>query len=100
AYTGDGTSGILAWGNDVQAGTFRTSHIPTTSGTATRNADVASGTIDASWTYNANAGTLAGEVMLIGQNASGQFGAPIDLVGANNNTDFIQLGAMTSSTRW
>lgn len=41
SYTGDGTSKVLFWGVDVQAGAFPTSYIPTTSAAVTRNADLA-----------------------------------------------------------
>ena len=54
----DGTSACI-WGAQIEAGSFPTSYIPTTSSTATRSADVASmtGTNFSSW-YNQSEGTL------------------------------------------
>ena len=43
-YTGDGTSGIYIWGAQLEAGSYATSYIPTTSASVTRNADVISKT--------------------------------------------------------
>lgn len=58
-YTGDGSSGLFAWGLQVEAGAFPTSYIPTTASTVTRSADNASmtGTNFSSW-YNQTEGTL------------------------------------------
>ena len=39
SYTGDGSSGIFFWGKQIEAGTYPTSYIPTTSATVTRPAD-------------------------------------------------------------
>jgi len=39
AYTGDGASGAYAWGAQLEAATFASSYIPTTSASATRAAD-------------------------------------------------------------
>jgi len=60
SYTGDGTSGILLWGAQLEAGAFATSYIPTTSATATREADTAvmTGTNFSSW-FNASEGTAS-----------------------------------------
>ena len=41
SYTGDGTSGLYAWGFQLEAGGVATSYIPTTAAALTRNADVA-----------------------------------------------------------
>ena len=59
SFTGDGTSNILAYGAQLEAGAFPTSYIPTTTTSVTRNADVVSmtGTNFSSW-YNASEGTF------------------------------------------
>lgn len=63
SYLGDGTSGIFAWGAQLEAGSFPTSYIPTTSTVASRGADVCSIT-GANFTsfYNQSEWTLYADV--------------------------------------
>jgi hypothetical protein len=59
SYVGDGTSGIFAWGAQLETGAFGTSYIPTVATSVTRNADIASmtGTNFTSW-FNASEGAF------------------------------------------
>ena len=58
-FLGDGTSGIIVWGWQMEAGSFPTSYIPTSGSTVTRAADFAkiTGTNFSSW-YNQSEGTF------------------------------------------
>ena len=59
SFTGNGTSGILAWGAQLEAGSFPTSYIPTTTGPVTRSADTCSITgTDFTSFYNQAEGTF------------------------------------------
>ena len=59
-YTGNGTSSLIIWGAQLEAGAFATSYIPTVASTVTRSADVASINTLSPW-YNAAAGALFAE---------------------------------------
>ena len=59
SYTGDGTSGIYIWGAQLEAGSFATSYIPTTAGSAIRSTDLCNISGSAfSGIYNQPEGTL------------------------------------------
>ena len=59
SYTGNGTSGIFIWGAQLEAGSFPTSYIPTTTSPLTRSADVCSITgEDFTSFYNQSEGTI------------------------------------------
>jgi len=75
SYTGDGTSGVIFWGAQLEAGSFPTSYIPTAATVVLRNADVATmtGTNFSSW-YNASEGAFVGSVVLTRQSALGATG--------------------------
>ncbi len=59
SYLGDGVQSSLLWGAQVEAGSFPTSYIPTTTGTLARSADVCSITGgDFTSFYNQSEGTM------------------------------------------
>lgn len=62
SYTGDGYSGIYVWGAQLEAGTFPSSYIPTTTSQATRTSDSASiaGSNFSSW-YRPDEGSVFSE---------------------------------------
>jgi hypothetical protein len=83
AYIGTSGSGIYAWGAQLEAGSYATSYIPTTSASVTRNADVISKT---------------GISSLIGQTEGTLF---VDLDWVNNGVDsvFATISDGTTSNR-
>lgn len=63
-YTGNGTSGIFAWGMQFEEGAFSTSYIPVEASQVTRTADIATmtGTNFSDW-YSAGAGGVVARVL-------------------------------------
>jgi hypothetical protein len=67
AYTSTAGSGIFAWGAQLEAGSFPTSYIPTTTSALARSADVCSITgADFDSFYNNNQGTFLTDAAAIG----------------------------------
>ena len=77
-YQGDGTSGIFIWGAQLEAGSFPTSYIPTTSAQVTRSGDAASivGNNFLSW-YRPDEGTFLARATIYGFDGVGTYGVPI-----------------------
>jgi hypothetical protein len=96
AQTANGFAGIFVWGAQLEAGSFATSYIATTTGTQLRNADTAAmtGTNFSSW-YNAGEGTLYIESTFEYQGAS-SFPRLLTLVGTDPNFDDIAIYFQTT----
>lgn len=98
SYAGDGTSGTLVYGAQLEAGSFATSYIPTVASQVTRSADVPTmtGTDFSSW-FNGTAGTIYVEAEYYagaGPNLGG-FSANSGSVGGDN---LIGIGTGSPST--
>jgi hypothetical protein len=92
-YTGDGTSGIYIWGAMLEAGSFPTSYIPTTTAAATRSADVASisGSNFSSW-YRQDEGTSYCQFVATQTNAT------MGLLSANDGTTGNRIGVLATAS--
>lgn len=91
-YAGDGTSGILFWGAQLEVGLFPTSYIPTTTTSLTRNADVAvmTGSNFSSW-FNAVQGMFRADAYSIATGTR-------CLISADDNTSSNSLVIRTETT--
>ena len=94
SYAGVAGNGVLIWGLQFEQGAFPTSHIPTTTVAVTRAVDTCSMPVASIPGFSAIRGSLQIEYILEGQ-VSG-FGAPIVLLGANANTDYIDVDQFTT----
>jgi hypothetical protein len=91
-YAGDGTSGIYAWGAQLELGAFPTSYIPTVATSVTRTADVATmtGTNFSDW-YNQTQGAFMTQVIVPQIGRSGRI---LDVsTGSVANKTTIGIGA-------
>ena len=89
SYTGNGFSGVHIWGAQLEAGSFATSYIATTSASATRTTDLAimDGANFNSW-YNRAQGTLYANIVYIG-----------GITGTPQETNSIWIDDTTASNR-
>lgn len=96
SYLGDGYSGIYTWGIQLEAGTFATSYIPTTSTTVTRGVDFASMTNSnfSSW-YDALEGTMYVELDVLGLNSNGGVSSVVRIDSSSDtSTNSFRLGTI------
>ena len=97
SYTGNGTSSLLIYGAQLEAGAFATSYIPTVASQVTRAADSASmiGNNFARW-YNQTQGTVYAEFLL--NSTAGTFPSAYSINDgtANNRIQPYQNSALTS----
>ena len=95
-YLGDGTSGIYAWGAQLEQASFPTSYIPTVASTVTRAADVASmtGTNFSSW-YNQSEGTMFVNARYFGAGSPEEYFFQVD---DNSSSNFIKISKFGVTT--
>ena len=77
-FTGDGTSGVLLWGEQVEQGAMPTSYIPTTTTAMTRSADQAMVPVTSSSWFNTAQGSLVGNFKMPFTSITNQFVADFD----------------------
>ncbi|NBW19430.1 MAG: hypothetical protein EBR82_66795, partial [Caulobacteraceae bacterium] len=85
AYTGDGASGLYAWGEQIEVGNFASSYIPTTTIAVARTADSCIRTLGSE--FSATAGT----VVIQGRASRGRDGS-----GAQTSFDLNDASALNS----
>jgi len=96
-FTGDGTSGIFAWGAQLEEGAFPTSYIPTTTASVVRSADICTIT-GSSFTgmYNQSEGTLLTQSTKTSTNSNSFIAAMSD--NSFNNSLDLRYSAVTTAS--
>ena len=95
-FAGNGTSGVLVWGAQLEVGAsssaahFATSYIPTGSASATRNADVASVSTQA-FPYSATEGTLVANATIGNTSTQGPVAVTLNDGSGNNIIYTLQI---------
>lgn len=92
AYTGDGASGLYAWGEQIEVGAFPSSYIPTTTVAVARTADSCIRTLGSE--FSATAGTVIVQGRQPGGNSTSR--QPVfsfDDGTANNRIPFVRPGS-------
>lgn len=84
-YAGDGVSGVLFWGAQLETGTAATSYIPTAAATATRSADACGITSADLGFWNNNAGSVVMEGRFTASSSTGLGLFRAGLSGTNQN---------------
>jgi hypothetical protein len=97
SYTGDGTSGVLAWGSQFEAGSFATSYIPTVASSVVRSADVCSIT-GANFTsfWNTNEGAMFAS----GDPRAGASAASLAMANSGSNANQIAVDRQTTTIKF
>ncbi|HEX5074251.1 MAG TPA: hypothetical protein VFW03_13635, partial [Gemmatimonadaceae bacterium] len=100
SYNGDGASGLYYWGAQLEAASFASTYIPTTTASVTRNADVL--TYATTGWLNASAGTLVVTASAPGNHAMSYGvarligGAPTDRINFYREADQSGRAAIVS----
>jgi hypothetical protein len=100
SYIGNGTSGVFLWGAQLEAGSFPTSYIPTTTGSVVRSADVCNITGgDFNNFYNQSEGTLllGADEFRIGINYPTLLGISNSASAIANRISIVSYGSKTEN---